>query len=67
LILIDERDACGRNVERGHRLRERDLLLSTIDSDGDIALEVRRLRRESRRGQGQTGGESDKNEPAAKV
>ncbi|HET7447017.1 MAG TPA: hypothetical protein VFJ49_03740 [Methyloceanibacter sp.] len=48
-------------------IRERDLLLSTIDSDGDIALEVRRLRRESRRGQGQTGGESDKNEPAAKV
>lgn len=48
-------------------IRERDLLLSTIESDGDIALEVRRLRRESRRGQGQTGGESDKNEPAAKV
>jgi hypothetical protein len=48
-------------------IRERDLLLSTIDSDGDIALEVRRFRRESRRGQGQTGGKSDKNEPAAKV
>ena len=27
LVLVDERDACGRNVERGHCLGERDLLL----------------------------------------
>jgi hypothetical protein len=44
LVLIDERDACGRNVERGHCLGERDLLLGTADSDGEIAFDVRRFR-----------------------
>jgi hypothetical protein len=47
-VLIDERDADRRDVERGHRLRERELFRRAVNGDGQIALNVRGLDRAGR-------------------
>ena len=47
-VVIDERDADRWDVERGHRVCERELFLSAADGDGEIALNVRRFRRRRR-------------------
>jgi hypothetical protein len=46
--LVDQRDACGRNVEQGKRLAEADMLLLALLGDDKVALDIAWLGRHGR-------------------